>query len=124
MVEKFLEKLMGAVGNLEIDVEKSQDFYDEDEFSSAYEDTKDLFFQKYELLVSEVKTIFGEPSFDNGMAAKGFPSWYEADFMALWPVADGGGVYVALCQHDKELPFMLVIGVRQAANNSLQGRRP
>ncbi|MFO0959940.1 MAG: hypothetical protein U0800_21305 [Isosphaeraceae bacterium] len=78
-----------------------------------FDDTSDEFFTRYEDLVRRFAQVWGPPAFDDGMANPKFPSWYEAAFLACWPKGDHTA-YVALRHDDKELPLLLVYGVKRA----------
>lgn len=95
---------------LELVVATSGSFYDED--SDGLEEAEDEYFEKYNDLVRQVKRSWGEPLFDNGYGTRGFPKWYEAQWLAYWEVGDCIG-YVALRHDDQELPFLLVCGLRE-----------
>jgi hypothetical protein len=89
----------------------SRDFFDAE--AGDFDDALDEFFAKYEELVRRFAQSWGPPAFDDGMANPKFPKWYEAEFLACWP-KDDRTAYVALRHDDKELPLLLVYGVKRA----------
>jgi len=109
---KVLERALADGEELEATHAVSRDFYDVVDYQ-VMDDTQDEFDKKYRELVQLLCDSWGPPAFDDGMGNPGFPKWYEAEFLACWQKGTQVA-YVALRHDDKELPFMLVYGLKEA----------
>jgi len=72
------------------------------------EDLADLYFDKYQSAVRMITSRLGEPVFDDGAAAPGFPSDQPAEWLALWN-CKAARLMLEQKHEDRELPFRLVI---------------
>ncbi len=73
-----------------------------------YEDKVDQFFDKYQSAVKAVTAVLGQPTFDNGAGAPGFPEDQEAVWLALWPRRDSR-LMIQQKHEDRELPLRVCI---------------
>jgi hypothetical protein len=78
--------------------------------SAGYEDKVDEYFMKYEGAVAEAERVLGEPAFNDGAAATGFPEDQDAVWLALWP-ANNARLMVEQKHEDRELPLRLCVVV-------------
>lgn len=77
---------------------------------AVYEDKVDEYFMKYEGAVAEARRVLGEPAFNDGAAAAGFPEDQDAVWLALWSV-NNARLMVEQKHEDKELPLRLCVVV-------------
>jgi hypothetical protein len=101
-----------VVATVEHDFLVSGWFTEEDIDSGRYDDTQDEYYACYRQVVATVSEALGPPCFNDGMAANGFPQWYEAEFLAYWTESQGCR-YVALRHDNKECPFAVVYGFKR-----------
>ena len=76
--------------------------------SECADDTQDIFVSLFEHLVAAITELLGKPKFNDGMAHRKFPGWFECVFLAYW---DHAGVkYLVL--RNAGTQWTISLGVR------------
>jgi hypothetical protein len=73
---------------------------------SEYEDMVDEYFERFEKSVASVASILGDPKFNDGRGAEGFPKDQDSDWLALWHIR-GARLMIQQKHEDRELPFRI-----------------
>lgn len=87
----------------------SRDFFDFD--FSDFEQIEEEFSQEYDLVVSQVQEVWGQPDFMGNSEMLGYPEWYwiGAIEVCYWKKEEGIA-YISFHREDRELPFEITLG--------------
>jgi hypothetical protein len=92
----------------------SPDFYRSSDYNEMATIEAQFCAQQQEL-VAQVSSLWGPPRFEGNWNYEDFPDWaaIESITLSYWDQPVAGVAYIAVVKHDKELPYLLVLGAKK-----------
>ena len=104
---------------LEETVAVSRDFYKPADYSEMAAIETQVRAQQQDL-VTQVSAVWGPPRFEGNWNHQDFPNWaaIESIKLSYWERPSAKVAYIAVVKHDKELPYLLVLGAKKLGDSS------